>query len=133
MRIWAVIGVLVAATIVTVFSCRLVWFRAYGVSITYDGNPAPDARAYRHQGEIFLDLGRQSATPYIIRLKDNAVGIPGNSFVAITGFLAVAKNDPVLIVDMRSAKNNNRDPKLVVIKASATFIDNVGQTVRLNW
>lgn len=132
-RTWLMIGVLAAVVVVSIAAWRLAWFRAYSVSVTCNGHPAPDARVYRHRGDIFVDLGRQSAPPYIIRTKCNAVGIPGNSFVAMTRFVALAKKDPVLIVDMRSAKNDSRDPKLALTEQSATFIDNDGRTVRLAW
>jgi hypothetical protein len=41
---------------VSVIAWPLTWFRAYGISVTYDRAPAPTARVYRHRGDILVDL-----------------------------------------------------------------------------
>jgi hypothetical protein len=132
-RIWILAGVIVAVAIMSLWARPLTWFRSYGVCVTYNGNPAPDARVYRHRGDIFVDLRVASALPYIIRSQDKFVGIPGNSFFATTGLVALARMDPVPVVDMRSAKNDSKDPMLSLTRQSATFVDNDGRFVRLAW
>lgn len=131
-RLWILAGVIVVIAIVSIWAWPLAWFRSYGVSVTYNGNPAPDARVYRHREDILVDLGIGSAPPYIIRSQDNVVGIP-SSFRAKTGFVVLARMDPVPIVDMRSAKNDSKDPMLNLKGQSATFVDNDGHAVRLAW
>ena len=132
-RIWILTAVIAASGIASLWAWRLTWFRSYGTSVTYNGNPAPNARVYRHREDIFVDLGVASALPYIIRSHDKFVGIPGDGFFATTGFVALAKKDPVPVVDMRSAKNDSKDPMLALTPQSATFVDDDGHTVRLAW
>ena len=132
-RFWILAGVIVSVAIMWFWAWPLTWFRSYGVAVTCNGNPAPDARVYRHRGDIYVDLGIASGLPYIIRSQDKFVGIPGNSFFATTGFVALARVDPVPVVDMRSAKNDSRDPMLSLTRQSATFVDNDGRIVRLAW
>ena len=131
-QIWPLIGVVVAC-IALVAAWRLTWLRAYGVTVIYNGSPLPDARVYRHRGDMLVDLGRPSRLAYIIRSQEKSVGIPGNSFIAMTGIFALAKEDPVLVVDMRSGKNDGRDPKLAITPKFATFVDNDGRAVQLEW
>jgi hypothetical protein len=131
-RIWILTALIVAVAIVSPWAWPLTWFRSYDVSVTYNGYPAPDARVYRHRGDILVDLGLDFAPVYIIRSQDRVVGIP-SSFRAKTRFVALARMDPVPMVDMRSAKNNSKDPMLALTRQSATFIDNDGRVVRLGW
>lgn len=132
-RIRFVIGMLAAAAFVSVSAWRVVWFRDFGISVTCEGKPIRDARVYRHEGDIFVDFGSATSVPYVIRPRNNTVGIPGSGFIAMTRFFALAKEEPVLIVDMRSAKNESRDSKLALTAQSAIFIDIDGRAIRLVW
>ncbi len=112
---------------------RFIWIRDFRISATYDHVPSREITAYRNGDDIRVNLAGRRPGDYIIRLKDSTVGLPSNPFILDIGIFALAKQHPVAIVDIRSAKIDNKDPQLFVSDRRISFLDIPGKTIVLTW
>jgi hypothetical protein len=111
-----------------------VWLRDFHGHIKRDGHPVPDSRVFRSsKGEVYVVLDSPYDRGYVIQPWDGVVGIPGRDFLVNTRLFLVSRESPLMLVDLRSPKTNNREPKLQVEERSAQFIDYDGHPLRVAW
>ncbi|QOY90728.1 hypothetical protein [Paludibaculum fermentans] len=123
----------IVAILVLVGGWKLMWFRAFSTEVTVNGRPASTARVFRHHGEVMITFSGDLRDMYLVRPAERTVGVPSGGFWAITALFVLAKDSLVPIVDMRSAKNDSKDPRIELAKRSITFVDNESRVIQTTW
>lgn len=111
---------------------HFLWLRSYKGETTYAGRAIPSARIYtnRHDDVLIL-LAAPGSGAYVIRTRDNGLGIPMQGFWLKTSFAIGMSDDSIGWIDTASQKRY--DPGLRVQGSSADFTDFEKHPIHVGW
>jgi hypothetical protein len=124
--------IFVLAGTVILLTHQFLWRRSFRGEASYDGRPIASARIYtsRHN-DVLVVLPVPASAAYVIRRRDNGLGIPMQGFWLKTNLAIGLSDDSIGWIDATAQKRY--DPRLQVQESSADFTDFQNHPIHVTW